>query len=437
LMDPRLSATGFGSYREVKSGWQMGATVDVIRGNSFGGGQFPVFFPGNTTSQPLASYSGNEYPDPLQACSGYSMPTGLPVFIELGGNVATSATTSSFTGNGVALAHCVIDSTNSSLSSYLTERGGVILIPRQPLQSGVKYAVSLTVNGAPYAWSFSVGAFSACATASLSPSPAPSASVGSTVTLTASSTGCVNPRYAFWVQYPDSSWHFAQDFGGPTFSWNTAGLAAGTYTVHVWVNTEGYSYDAIGSDTVSLTGCSSASLSPATTTAQLGATVAYTASSSGCANPRYAFWVLYPDASWHFVQDFGGSAFNWSTVGLKAGAYTIHAWVNTGGYAYDAIGSATATLTGCASASLSPSTGSAAAGTAVAFTASSTGCTNPRYAFWVQYPDGSWHFDQDFGGPNFSWSTTGLPAGTYTVHVWVNTQGIYYDAIGSATYTLR
>ena len=33
LMDPRLTSSGFGSYREVKSGWQMAAAVDVIRGN--------------------------------------------------------------------------------------------------------------------------------------------------------------------------------------------------------------------------------------------------------------------------------------------------------------------------------------------------------------------------------------------------------------------
>jgi len=35
MMDPRLTQTGFGSYREVKSGWNMGAAVDVLRGNSF------------------------------------------------------------------------------------------------------------------------------------------------------------------------------------------------------------------------------------------------------------------------------------------------------------------------------------------------------------------------------------------------------------------
>ena len=156
MMDPRLTSTGFGSYREVKSGWDMGAAVDTLRGNSFTGGSFPVYFPGNGTSVPLTSYGGGEFPDPLQACSGYSAPTGLPAFVELGGNVSTTVTAHSFTGNGVALRHCVIDSTNASLSSYLTSRGGVIVIPQAPLTPGVNYTVSLTVNGTAYSWSFTV-----------------------------------------------------------------------------------------------------------------------------------------------------------------------------------------------------------------------------------------------------------------------------------------
>jgi hypothetical protein len=159
MMDPRLTQTGFGSYRESKSGWQEGAALDTIHGNSFTGGKYPTFFPGNGANEPLTTYAGGEFPDPLQACSGYTAPTGLPVFIEVGGNVSTAVgSVHSFTGNGVALENCAIDSTNPNVSSYLYTRGGVIIVPRQPLQAGVKYVVALTVNGTPYTWSFSVGA---------------------------------------------------------------------------------------------------------------------------------------------------------------------------------------------------------------------------------------------------------------------------------------
>jgi len=158
MMDPRLMTTGFGSYRQVKSGWDAGFALDVLRGNTFTGGTYPVYFPGNGSTEPLTTYAGGEFPDPLQGCPGYSAPTGLPVFIQVGGNVATSAgAVHSFTGNGTPLAHCVIDSNNSAVGSSLYTRGGVIVIPQQPLQTGVKYVVALTVNSVPYTWSFTVG----------------------------------------------------------------------------------------------------------------------------------------------------------------------------------------------------------------------------------------------------------------------------------------
>jgi len=158
LMDPRLASTGFGSYRQVKAGWDMGAAVDVVRGNPFSGGSYPVYFPGNGSIEPLTTYGGNEFPDPLSACSTYTAPTGLPVFIEVGGNVATTVgPVHTFTGNGVALSHCVIDSNNALVGANLKSRGGVILIPKAPLKTGVNYVVALTVNGKAYTWSFTVG----------------------------------------------------------------------------------------------------------------------------------------------------------------------------------------------------------------------------------------------------------------------------------------
>jgi len=160
MMDPRLTQTGFGSYRDsTTSPWQMGAALDIVSGNSFTGGQFPVFFPGNLSTEPLTRYSGNEFPDPQTACPGFS---GLPVFVEVGGNVSTTAgAVHTIIGNGTSLPDCVIDSTNPTLGSYLKERGGVILMPQSPLQNGVTYSVALTVNGVPYAWSFTVGPLSA------------------------------------------------------------------------------------------------------------------------------------------------------------------------------------------------------------------------------------------------------------------------------------
>src|SRR5258708_37993973 len=184
----------------------MGAAVYVIGGNSFSGGAYPVYFPGNGATEPLMSYGGNEFPDPLQGCPGYSAPTGLPVFIQVGGNVSTVAgPVHSFPANGVALNHCVIDSTNSAVGSNLVARGGVIVIPQAPLQAGVKYVVALTVNGAPYTWSFTVGPFSGCTYVTESAAPPPPSATGTSVTVTASAPACPNPLYQFWTLAPGAT----------------------------------------------------------------------------------------------------------------------------------------------------------------------------------------------------------------------------------------
>jgi hypothetical protein len=279
-----------------------------------------------------------------------------------------------------------------------------------------------------------IAANSFCSSAAVSPASGTFAS-GTQLMFTASSHGCLNPRYAFWIQSPDGTWHFKQDFPSATYTWDTTALV-GVYNIHVWVNVYGNSYDAVGSGTVTITKCTAGVVTPASASQQVGTTVNFTASSSGCVNPRYAYWVQYPDMSWHFARDFGAAAFAWSTAGLAPGVYNVHVWVNTAGTGYDSFGTSTITLTGCATASIAPPTVTQAHGTTVNLTASSTGCTSPRYAYWVQYPDTSWHFVRDFGAAAFAWNTTGLGAGVYTVHVWANVMGNSYDAVGSATVTL-
>ena len=274
-----------------------------------------------------------------------------------------------------------------------------------------------------------------CTSASLSPAR-PTVPAGSTVSFTAASTGCTYPEYQFFVQYPNGSWTLKQGWGGPAFSWDTTGMAPGMYTVHAWANQQGAGWDSYGSATVTLTGCTSASLSPPNPSAPAGSTLAFTASSAGCLNPEYEFFVQYPNGTWNLKQGWGGAAFSWDTTGLAPGAYTVHAWVNNQGTGHDDIGSSTVTLTGCTSAALSPANSTQPAGSTVAFTASSAGCPNPLYEFFVQYPDGTWYLKQGWGAATFNWDTSGLVPGAYTVHAWVNNQGTGHDAIGSATVIL-
>jgi hypothetical protein len=66
-------------------------------------------------------------------------------------------------------------------------------------------------------------------------SPPNTTTVGTTVTITASATGCPNPLYELYVLPPGGMWTLAQPYStSPTFTWSTAGKAAGTYRFSVW-----------------------------------------------------------------------------------------------------------------------------------------------------------------------------------------------------------
>lgn len=286
-----------------------------------------------------------------------------------------------------------------------------------------------------------------CTSAGLGFTGPASRPAGSTVDFTATSTGCAFPMYEYWVGDSSGNWTLTRPFtNDPTWTWDTRGWPAGTYTIHVWANEGGdstASFEAYGSAMVTLTGCASASLSPAAPTQEAGSTVAFSASATGCADPMFEFWVQDLNGNWHLMRPFTSDpTWNWDTSGLTPGTYTVHVWANEAGDStsrFEAFGSSTVTLTGCSSASLAPVNPSAAAGSTVSLTASSAGCSNPQYEFWVMYPDGTWHLIQGFGGATFNWNTIGLAPGSYLVHVWANQTGAStarYEAFGSDTVTL-
>jgi hypothetical protein len=138
----------------------------------------------------------------------------------------------------------------------------------------------------------------------------------------------------------------------PTWSWDTTGLAPGSYTVHVWANQAGDStatWEAYASSTVTLTGCTSATLSPPVGTSRAGASVLFTATGSGgCPNPVFEFWLQDPSGQWHMTRAFGRSTWTWATAPYSKGVYHVHVWANQqGAYtgSWEAYASSTWTLT--------------------------------------------------------------------------------------------
>jgi hypothetical protein len=305
-----------------------------------------------------------------------------------------------------------------------------------------------------------------CSSVSLSSSPSGSATTGTTVTLTASATGCPNasPLYQFWIAAPGGSWQVVQPYStAPTFPWITT-APAGTYSLSVWVrdaksnglygNNTGR-WDAYASSlyTLNLQQCSSVSLSEAPpTTAVSGATVTLTAAASGCPNPLYQFWFAAPGSSWQVIQPYSSSAtYTWHTSGFKSGTYSLSVWTHdasgpgtsgnaSGGWDAYISGSYTLTTTPCAAATLTPSpAGSAAAGTTITLTAAASGCPTPQYQFWIAAPGGNWQVVQPYStSATYTWITAPGAAGIYSWSVWVRdaTSGSSWDAYASGHYAL-
>lgn len=178
ILDPGLAVVGYGSYHEADGGYQTGAALDVLRGlGSIPATiKFPVKFPGNNKTVGYRSYNGGESPNPLSSCAGYTVPTGLPIILQIGdGSLTPNVSAHSFKQGGAELEHCIYDETNYTNSSssnqslgrsVLGARDAIVLIPRAPLVAGDTYTVSITTNGTTYTWSFAVSNSAAAPTLS-------------------------------------------------------------------------------------------------------------------------------------------------------------------------------------------------------------------------------------------------------------------------------
>lgn len=184
-----------------------------------------------------------------------------------------------------------------------------------------------------------------CGGVTASTSPTSPQAAGNTVTITATASGCPHPRYEFWIMMPGGSWTIVQTYSSSaSFTWTTS-PPAGTYRYSVWVR-DGSSmaaYDAYlpgAAYTLTTTPCTAVSASAAPAAPQAAGTpITITASASGCANPRYEFWILAPGGSWTIAQGYSPSAtFTWNTSGLPAGSYRFSVWVRDASSAgvYDA-----------------------------------------------------------------------------------------------------
>lgn len=168
LLDTRLVQSGYGAYREEDGGWEMAGTLDVLSGRASKPPTsvvFPIMWPADGKTSWLTTYDGNESPDPLTSCAGYTAPSGAPIYLQLGtGSITPIVSSATLTKNGASLPICTYseatytnpESSQQSLGrNVLGSRDAVIIIPKNPLEAG-SYSVSITVNGTNHSWSFTI-----------------------------------------------------------------------------------------------------------------------------------------------------------------------------------------------------------------------------------------------------------------------------------------
>jgi spore germination protein YaaH len=310
-------------------------------------------------------------------------------------------------------------------------------------------------GGAPELWNSLAGHFRRCTGVTLVPSPASPQPAGTAVAVTASSTGCANPQYEFWVRSPSGTWTMVRAYGSAaTLSWTSSTAGTSYIGVHLRDSASSAAYDTVASIPFTLTpaACSAVSISAAPASPQSSGTSITVTAAGTCpnANPQYQFVALWAGTNrWIVQRTYSPSAtWTWNSTGAPAGTEHFGVWVRDAGSnaSYDAVNSAPYTVTtgSCASvtASAAPASVAHGSGTHVIITAAAAGCTdaNPGYEFWMRPASSStWQLVAPYSTTaTFDWNTTGAAAGVFYFGVWAKDAASpnAYDTVAGTTVTV-
>jgi YD repeat-containing protein len=289
------------------------------------------------------------------------------------------------------------------------------------------------------------------ATVSITAAPVSPQVLGTAVVFTASANGGAAPaQYRFRIRDAGGAVVSSQAYGNPTnYSWNTAGLAAGSYTAEVCARSNGSSVDneAVATTPFNLTPTvSSVSLwaDPPATQAP-GTTVTFTATPAGGTAPvQYRFRVRDGSGTVIASQAYGtASAFAWSTTGLSSATYTAEVSAKSNGSPApdnEAVGTIPYTLlVPVESVTLSASPASPRnKGAQVTFTATASGGVSPcQYQFVIKNGGGTIVASQAYGAANtYVWNSP-RTAGTYTVEADARSNGSTSPVEASTTMSYK
>jgi hypothetical protein len=190
VIDPQLTAVGFGLFCGnddcagvivYRRGLTKSQFLALYEGNAMDWNPMlgtmpfttarlrkPIEFPPSGMQFPSRAENSGEYPDPLTSCRGYSKPVGVPIILQLGAPTQgdeVKVSSSSLDEDGSPVEVCSFDGSSYSnpdgtqqemIRRGLDISGAVVVIPKNPLDPGHKYTVSIVADSEPYSWSFSV-----------------------------------------------------------------------------------------------------------------------------------------------------------------------------------------------------------------------------------------------------------------------------------------
>ncbi|GLI38486.1 carboxypeptidase regulatory-like domain-containing protein [Geobacter hydrogenophilus] len=272
-------------------------------------------------------------------------------------------------------------------------------------------------------------------TVQLDPTPASPQVAGTPVTFTATGNGGSGSyEYSFQV-LEGGVWKTMQAYSGTnTWTWDTTGKVATTYSVKVLIRNAGSS--AASEGTALLNYVLTAPPKPTVQLAAVpaspqiaGTQITFTATGSGGSGSYEYEFRIYEGGAWKTMQTYSGAnTWTWDTTGKIATTYQVGVLIRNAGSTAASEGSVT--LNYALTTPPTPKVTLAASvpspqlvGTQITFTATGSGGTG-NYEYSFQVYDGVWTTVQPYSGANtWTWDTTGKKYMGYTVKVLIRNVG--------------